>query len=179
MTFGAAAAWTLPAALMLALLASTSPAAAEATAAAMTAFGLTGTWSEDCTKDPAKEGARLTYSPPGTRTPSYRFVMFDKDGNKITVSSDILSAARLPQGKLKTVTVKTGINGNATGALQPWERVPVETIIVKVGPKIQSVQSRQVNGGRRFIVDGQIVAENSRGELQTIKPAPLLERCGG
>ena len=178
MACSAAAGWTLPAALAI-TLASAWPALAETTAAAMTAFGLTGTWSDDCTKDPAKEGARLTYSPPGTRTPSYRFVLFDKDGNKITVSSDILSAARLPQGKLKTVTVKTGINGNATGALQPWERVPVETIIVKVGPKIQSVQSRQVNGGRRFIVDGQIVAENSRGELQTIKPAPLLERCGG
>jgi hypothetical protein len=178
MTFNAAAAWGLPAALML-MLASASPTAAETTTAAMTTFGLTGTWSEDCTKDPAKEGARLTYSPPGAQTPSYRFVLFDKDGNKITVSSDILSAARLPQGKLKTVTIKTGINGNATGTLQPWERVPVETIIVKVGPKIQSVQSRQVNEGRRFIVDGQIVAENSRGELQTIKPAPLLERCPG
>ena len=177
-----AAAWTLPAALMMALLApasSASPAAADTTATALTAFGLTGTWSDDCTKDPAKEGARLTYSPPGIGTPSYRFVLFDKDGNKITVSSDILSAARLPQGRLKTVTVKTGINGNATGTLQPWERVPVETVIVKIGPKIQSVQSRQVNGGRRFIVDGQIVAENSRGELQTIKPAPLLERCSG
>ena len=171
----AASPWILPAALAI-TLASALPAVAETTAAAMTAFGLTGTWSDDCAKDPAKEGARLIYSPPGSRTPSYRFVMFDKDGNKITVSSDILSAARLPQGKLKTVTVKTG---NATGALQPWERVPVETIIVKVGPKIQSVQSRQVNGGRRFIVDGNVVAENSRGELQTIKPAPLLERCGG
>jgi len=162
--------------LIVLLLAPVLPAAAETTAAALTAFGLTGTWSDDCAKDPAKEGARLTYSPPGTRTPSYRFVLFDKDGNKITVSSDILSAARLPQGKLKTVTVKTGTNGNA---LQPWERVPVETIIVKVGPKLQSVQSRQINGGRRFIVDGQIVAENSRGELQTIKPAPLWEKCSG
>src|SRR5437660_5190504 len=118
MACSAAAAWTLPAALAI-TLASAWPASAETTAAAMTAFGLTGTWSDDCTKDPAKEGARLTYSPPGTRTPSYRFVLFDKDGNKITVSSDILPAARLPQGKLKTVTVKTGINGNATGALQP------------------------------------------------------------
>src|SRR6267143_995138 len=94
--------------LIVLLLAPVLTAAAETTAAAMTAFGLTG-----------------------TRTPSYRFVLFDKGGNKITVSSDILSAARLPQGKLKTVTVKTGTNGNA---LQPWERVPVETIIVKVGP---------------------------------------------
>jgi hypothetical protein len=179
MALSTAAAWTLLAALMMSLLTPSSPAAAETTAAALTAFGLTGTWSDDCTKDPAKEGARLTYSPPGTGTPSYRFVLFDKDGNKITVSSDILSAARLPQGKLKTVTVKTGIDGNATGTLQPWERVPVETVIVKIGAKIQSVQSRQVNGGRRFIVDGQIVTENSRGELQTIKPAPLLERCGG
>jgi hypothetical protein len=50
--------------------------------------------------------------------------------------------------------------------------------MIKVGPKIQSVQSMQINGGRRFIVDGQIVAENSRGELQTIKPSPLLEKCG-
>src|SRR6266436_4009810 len=175
MACSAARAWTLPAVLAI-TLASALPAPAETTAAAMTAFGLTGTWSDDCTKDPAKDGARLTYSPPGIGTPSYRFVLFDKDGNKITVSSDILSAARLPQGKLKTVTVKTGTNGNA---LQPGERVPIETIIVKIGPKIQSVQSRQVNGGRRFIVDGQIVAENARGELQTIKPAPLLERCGG
>jgi hypothetical protein len=177
MAFSATAAWTLPAALML-MLASASPAAAETTAAAMTAFGLTGTWSEDCTKDPAKEGARLTYSPPGARTPSYLFVLFDNNGNKITFSTDVLSATRLPQGKMKTVSVKTGRNGDAT-ALQAWERVPVETIIVKVGPKLQSVQSRQVNGGRRFIVDGQIVAENSRGELQTIKPAPLWEKCGG
>ncbi|HYU13566.1 MAG TPA: hypothetical protein VEK82_13385 [Stellaceae bacterium] len=176
MTFGAAAAWAPLAALML-TLASASPAVAETTAAAMTAFGLTGTWSEDCTKDPAKEGARLTYSPPEARTPSYLFVLFDNNGNKITFSADILSADRLPQDELKTVTVKTGRNGDAT-ALQPWERIPVETIIVKVGPKIQSMQSRQINGGRRFIVDGQIVAENSRGELQTIKPAPLLEKCG-
>ncbi len=57
-------------------------------------------------------------------------MLFDKDGNKITVSSDILSAARLPQGKLKTVTVKTGTNGNA---LQPWERVPVERVTGKEG----------------------------------------------
>ena len=154
------------------------PAAADTTAAALTAFGLTGTWSEDCAKDPAKEGARLTYSPPGTRTPSYLFVLFDNTGNKITFSADILSATRLARGQLKTVSVKTGRNGDAT-ALQAWERVPVETIMIKVGPKIQSVQSRQINGGRRFIVDGQIVAENSRGELQTIKPAPLLEKCAG
>src|SRR5260370_9610471 len=105
MAFSTAAAWTLPAALMMALLApasSASPAAKEGTAAALTAFGLTGTWSDDCTKDPAQEGARLIYSPPGIGTPGYRFVLFDKNGNKITVSSDILSAMRLPQGKLKT-----------------------------------------------------------------------------
>src|SRR5207237_938507 len=93
MACSAAAGWTLPAALAI-TLASALPASTETTAAAMTAFGLTGTWSDDCTKDPAKEGARLIYSPPGTRTPSYRFVMFDKDGNKITVSSDILTAER-------------------------------------------------------------------------------------
>jgi hypothetical protein len=173
MTLSMNAGWALAAALVMTLLA---PASAETTAAAMTAFGLTGTWSEDCTNDPAKEGARLTYSPPGIGTPSYRFVLFDKNGNQITTSADILSATRLPQGKIKTVTVKTGTNGNAAAAL---ESVPVETVIVKIGPKIQSVQSRQVNGGRRFIVDGQIVAENSRGELQTIKPAPLLEKCPG
>src|SRR5207237_10311347 len=98
-------------------------------AAAMKAFGLTGTWSDDCAEDPAKEGARLIYSPPGTRIPSYRFVMFDKDGNKITVSSDILSAARLPQGKLKTVLVKTGPNGTA---VQPRERVANQTSRVKI-----------------------------------------------
>src|SRR5260370_387684 len=98
-----------------------SPGAAETAAAAMTGFGLTGTWSEDCAKDPAKEGARLTYSPPGARTPSYLFVLFDNIGNKITFSADVLSANRLPSGKIKTVTVKTGRNGDAT-ALQPWER---------------------------------------------------------
>jgi hypothetical protein len=175
MTLGMNAGWALSAVLVMTLLA---PASAETTAAAMTAFGLTGTWSEDCTKDPAKEGARLTYSPPGTRTPSYLFVLFDNNGNKITFSADVLSANQLPSGGMKTVSVKTGRNGDAT-ALQAWERVPVETVIIKVGPKIQSVQSRQINGGRRFIVDGQIVAENSRGELQTIKAAPLLEKCGG
>jgi hypothetical protein len=117
MAFRTAATWTLPAALML-MLASASPAAVETTAAAMAAFGLTGTWSEDCTKDPAKEGARLTYSPPGIRIPSYLFVLFDKDGNKITFSADVLSANRLPSGGMKTVSVKTGRNGDAT-ALQP------------------------------------------------------------
>ena len=39
--------------------------------------------------------------------------------------------------------------------------------------------NRQLDGGRRFIVDGQVVSENARGELQTIRPAPLLERCSG
>jgi hypothetical protein len=171
MTFSMTAGWALSAALVMTLL-------APASAAAMTAFGLTGTWSEDCAKDPAKEGARLTYSPPEARTSSYLFVLFDDNGNKITFSAYVLSAKRLPQGKMKKASVKTGRNGDAT-ALQSWERVPVETIIVKVGPKLQSVQSRQINGGRRFIVDGQIVAENSRGELQTIKPAPLWEKCSG
>src|SRR5437867_1490314 len=112
MACSAAAAWTLPAALVVALLSPASPAAAESTAAAMTAFGLTGTWSDDCAKDPAKEGARLIYNVPKTGTPSYRFVMFDKNGNQITSSFDILSATRLPESKMKAVSVKTAVAGS-------------------------------------------------------------------
>jgi len=175
----AAPRWILPAALMTLLLACAPPALAETTAAAMTAFGMTGTWSEDCTKDPTKEGARLTYNLPAAGTPGYRFVLFDRNGNQITSSFDILSAATLPEGKIRTVSVKTGVNGNGAEALQPSERVPVETTIVKIGAKIRSLESRQIDGGRRFIVGGDIVAENSRGELQTIRSAPLLEKCGG
>jgi hypothetical protein len=179
MAFRAAPRWILPAALMTILLACAPPALAETTAAAMTAFGMTGTWSEDCTKDPTKEGARLTYNLPAAGTPGYRFVLFDRNGNQITSSFDILSATTLPEGKIRTVSVKTGVNGNGAAALQPWERVPVETTIVKIGPKIKSLESRQIDGGRRFIVGGDIVAENSSGVLQTIRSAPLLEKCGG
>src|SRR3984893_252042 len=120
MAFRALPRWILPAALMTVLLAPASPALAETTTAAMTAFGMTGTWSEDCTKDPAKEGARLTYNLPTAGAPGYRFVLFDRNGNQITSSFDILTATTLPEGKIRTVSGKRGANANGGAGLEPW-----------------------------------------------------------
>jgi len=40
------------------------------------------------------------------------------------------------------------------------------------------IESRKIDGGRRFVVAGYIVSEQANGEVHRIRPAPVLARCG-
>ena len=42
----------------------------------------------------------------------------------------------------------------------------------------QMIESRKIDGGRRFVVAGYIVSEQANGEVHRIRPAPVLARCG-
>ena len=79
--------------------------AAETVAEAMRIFGLLGTWSEDCAKDPSREGSdRETYTAPARGPPKRTIVTTSICSDKQYVSEDnneIMAALRVTQNKIK------------------------------------------------------------------------------
>ncbi|MBR0910938.1 hypothetical protein [Bradyrhizobium japonicum] len=87
-------------------------AAAESAAEVIRAFGLTGTWSVDCKRDPYQAcennrcGARLTYIAPSSGAPTIRNVIGTFSSGQVrTFVSTIHSATRVADDKIKIVSV--------------------------------------------------------------------------
>ena len=85
---------------------SVSSYAAETAAEAMRMFGLLGTWSEDCAKDPGREvSARDTYTVPARGLPKRTIVMTlvpsDKQPYMLEEIYEIITALRVTQNKIK------------------------------------------------------------------------------
>jgi hypothetical protein len=119
------------------LLAFGSPAFAESTVTALDAFGLIGTWAEDC----AKNGLRGTFAAPFLGVPTWTISGSDGD-NSVLMQFEIKSATRITEDKIKLVVFPEKFikNGQAV-ALPPKAREPAESIWVKIGNKMKATNT--------------------------------------
>jgi hypothetical protein len=119
------------------LLAFGSPAFAESTVKALDAFGLIGTWSEDC----AKNGVRGTFAAPLLGAPTFTFS--GSDGTySMLMQFEIKTVTRITEEKIKIVMVLNKVIKNGeTVSLTPQLREPGETIWVKIGNKVKTTDT--------------------------------------
>jgi len=124
-------------------------AAAESAAEAIRAFGLIGTWSVDCKRDPYQAcennrcGARLTYIAPSSGAPTIRNVIGTfSPGQVRTFVSTIHSATRVADDKLKIVSVQDPPPATTVA----WWRQPGEVweiVLLKVGDKYRTFSAHR------------------------------------
>lgn len=135
-------------------------AAAESAAEAIRAFGLTGTWSVDCKRDPYQAcennrcGARLTYIAPSSGAPTIRNVIGTfSPGQVRTFISTIHSATRVADDKLKIVSVQ---DPPPTTTLV-WWRQPGEAweiVLLKVGDRYRTFSAHRDDGKKIEVEEG-------------------------
>src|SRR5580698_6663168 len=93
------------------LTAQALPLKADDAGSAMKGFGLVGSWSLDCSKDPAKElGSRATYTVPLSGAPTMELINHYKTGeieDTLTRYDEIQSATRIGDYELQFVSVAT------------------------------------------------------------------------
>jgi hypothetical protein len=133
------------------------PAFAENTADALKTFGLIGTWSRDCAKDPTKDGERSTYAVPLFGAPTITVIRPHH-----LIEHEIRSAVRATEDKIKVVDVitKTTTDGQNQDLL-PAQVIPIETVIIKTNNKIRLVDSARIDGSAIWYKDGFSVYYNS------------------
>jgi hypothetical protein len=135
--------------------------AAESAADAVKAFGLIGTWSPDCARDPLAAcdrttgcGFRLTYLLSPSGQPMTRFVVGTLAGGQTrTVESTIETAKRVTDDKLAI----TSIQRTDLGATLAWVRQPGEiwdAVLVKEGDKYRTFMAQRDDGKKIVVEDG-------------------------
>jgi hypothetical protein len=144
--------------------------AAESAAEAIRAFGLTGTWSVDCKRDPQQVcepnacGARMTYIVPPTEAPTISNVIGTfSPGQVKTFTSTILSATRIADDTIKLVSVQAP----PPSTTLVWWRQPGEVweiVLLKVGDKYRTFSARRS--------DGKKIAEDDGFEVRPPPPPP-------
>jgi hypothetical protein len=137
------------AAVAACLILAPAAASAETTAAAMQAFGLTGTWSTNCA------GAfRVVYEVPAGGAPTVRVI---EEGREIA-ASEIREILDRTDDQISWTSVITAWSL----ADQPDERwMPApgeiwETGLAKLGGKIRPMHSQRQDGGKIAVKDGFI-----------------------
>jgi hypothetical protein len=98
-----------------ALLALSVPARADIVGAAVQAYGLVGTWSNDCSRNLEKHqaGLRITFEVP-EKGPPIRTVISSDGAKTTTVKAEVLSAVPLGTGDLNIrVRLMSGAGGDA------------------------------------------------------------------
>jgi hypothetical protein len=166
-------------------------AAAESTAEVIRAFGLTGTWSVDCKRDPYQAcekdrcGARMTYIAPSSGAPTIKNVIGTFSAGQVrTFNSTIHSATRIAADKLKIVSVQ---DPPPTTTLV-WWRQPGEVweiILLKVGDKYRTVSARRDDGKKIEVEEGfEVRPPPATGYdtlptqwVRTQRQMPLFEKC--
>jgi hypothetical protein len=167
----------------LAILMGAPLARAESSTEAIRAFGLVGTWSPDCSRDPTKPDMRTTYAAPELGAPTVILVFSTASGASamtVMTKSEIKSAARIAEEKIQIVSVRVGA-AMATGPFQSsTDSFPVEYVIQKFGDKRRTIDSHSLDGKRILIKDGfQYAPAGPSGEWhKTDRTTPLLEKCG-
>lgn len=166
-----------------------SAAVAESTAEAMRVFGLVGTWSFDCANPNSQ---RTTYAVPifgnPTVTTTIPEVEFHNPDRKGTIKSkmEVISAIRATEDKLKirSTKIRDTIDGVSQDLECPTCGKEFEVIIVHVGSKKRTVQSRlRTNDGewRTLVSDGWIYRQEGSSRpfvmRQTDKSMELSEKC--
>jgi hypothetical protein len=171
-------------------------ASAETVGEAITAFGLVGSWSIDCGKQPTAEtctretgcGVRIIYEVSPTGSPRIRTLAgsFIPGQGIRTIEAVVESAERIGDDRIRIVSVQQGAPGQFTTAM--WLRQPGEhweSILLKVGPKFRSLLTQDQDGTKITAKDGFVVQpppgtkhdELPAAWITTDKPTPLFERC--
>jgi len=115
----------------IALFAIIPPASAESTSGAMQAFGLVGTWSEDCA---AQGAARLAHAYPVFGNPTITITANNSKDGSGTLEVEIKSASKVTDEKLKLITVFTAKDG----VRNPNPSETSATVYEKIGTKMRS-----------------------------------------
>jgi hypothetical protein len=121
----------------MSLLLLTGVARAEGAAEAIGGFGLVGTWSPDCAKDPVKEhGFRMTFSIPGAGPPTETIVLSSPINPAKRLDWQITSAVRVAKDRIEVRSVFIG----GEELVEPHRKIaPLPTVnatIAKMGDKI-------------------------------------------
>jgi hypothetical protein len=148
--------------LMVACLALGSvPALAEESAAEIIqSFGLVGTWSVDCKRDPHQVceknvcGARLTYIASSSGLPTIRNVIGTfSPGQVRTLVSTIYAAKRIADDKIEIVSVQDP----PPSTTLMWWRQPGEAweiVLLKVGDKYRTFSAHREDGKKIEVEEG-------------------------
>jgi len=178
-----------------------TPSAAESARDAMQEFGLTGTWSADCSIDVTQSCAstrrcvgRLTFSAPDFRAARRDTVTPSFTGNgPVWQSWEILSATRVGERLRVVFRANQLTNGEFReikgryAFIAPTDGEEWETVYEKSGDKLRVWISERTDGGKINILNGEQmepvsswseeqgpVRQWQRRRQQTIAP---LERC--
>jgi hypothetical protein len=179
--------------LMVAWLAAGPALGADGAADAIKAFGLIGTWSIDCARDPLAGcdrttgcGFRLTYLLSPSGQPMTKFVVGSSVvGQTRIAETTIEKATRIADDKLAF----TSIQRSDTGATPAWVRQPGETwdnVLVKEGDKYRTFMAQREDGKKISVEDGfevrvpQGTPTNALPDywVRSDKPTPWFSRCG-
>jgi len=142
--------------LLFACLVAGQAPAAESASDVIRTFGLIGSWSVDCQKDPRKAcdqdscGARLTYIVPSSGPPTINLTnrMY---GQMRTFISTIYSASRIAEDKIKFLSVQDP----APSLPIVWWRQPGEVweiVLLKVGDRYRTFSAHR-DDGKKFDVE--------------------------
>jgi len=154
------------------LTAQALPLKADDAGSAMKGFGLVGSWSLDCSKDPAKElGSRATYTVPLSGAPTMELINHYKTGeieDTLTRYDEIQSATRIGDYELQFVSVATKFQHTNPQVANPQTMPPpAQSLILKAGNHIKMLDSR---AGDKVFIENGLVKQN--GAL-----APTIEQC--
>jgi hypothetical protein len=181
--------------LIIACLAAGPVAAEESAAEVIQSFGLVGTWSVDCKRDPNQActsngcGARMTYIVPPSGSPTIRNVIGTfSPGQVRTFISTIYAATRIADDKIKFVSVQDPpASVAAVWWRQPGE--PWEIVLLKVGDKYRTFSAHREDKKKFDVEEGFYVrppppppSAKTYDELptkwdRTQQQAPLFEKC--
>jgi hypothetical protein len=141
---------------------------AESTSDVLRAFGLVGTWSLDCSKDPTKEAAsRVVYKTSLAGAATYDSIIRFPNGQTVVSKNEIQQAVIIGEDKIKIIIRPLTITPSA-GIASPIFFKIQEIITEKIGSKMHVLSNHFVDG------TGTII-EN--GKLPNGTPTPLVEKC--
>jgi len=147
-----------------------TPTHAESPADVLREFGLVGTWSPDCSKNPNIEpGARVTYELSATGEAQYRSVVRFSISEAVESIVQIEQATILDERKIKTVIRPLKITTAAGAETRPFYFRKQEIVTEKIGSKNHVLSNHFVDESAYVIIDN--------GKMRNGQQMPLLEKC--
>ena len=175
--------WALLSACLLAAQAAGVASAAET----ITAFGLVGSWSFDCSKpiatcDKNGCGSRMIFEVSPSGRPLNRFVVgVTASGQSRTTDYDIHVATRIAADKIKIISTQRQPSVTLPWMRQAGERW--ETVLVKSGDKFRIFSARREDGQKVSVEEGFSVRPEKPDQVPTnwirsAQETPWFQKCG-
>ncbi len=174
---------TLVAATITAML--FGQASAESTGDALKTFGLIGTWSPDCAKDPKDPlpdsmlttyPTRYTYSMSLFSVPRVTRVQRVPGNVVITFASEIRSAERVTESKIKYIAIPIRLEQSDAPPQFLKNQSSTEFILEKSG-SIICIMDARTSDGKILIENGESIVPNRSGGPPIRVPRQLFEKC--